>query len=88
MSARIPRLAPGVRFRHDATRDAWVLLAPERLLLPDEIACAVLHEIDSVRDEAVIVDRLAEHYDAPRALIAGDVATLIDGLIADGVLRA
>lgn len=88
MSVRIPRFAPGVRFRHDATRDAWVLLAPERLLLPDETACAVLHEIDGVRSEVAIVERLAARYDAPVALIGGDVAAMLDGLIADGVLRA
>jgi len=87
MSARIPRFAPGVRLRHDASRDAWVLLAPERLLMPDETALAVLREIDGARSEDAIVEILAARYDAPRDVIGADVAALIDEMTGSGLLR-
>jgi len=31
-TAAKPRLAPGVRLHFDKTRDAWVLLVPERVI--------------------------------------------------------
>ena len=37
-AASVPRLARGVRLRFDRVRDAWLLLAPERVLMPDEAA--------------------------------------------------
>ena len=43
------RFAPHARFRFDAVRQAWVVLAPERLLLPDEQAVEILQLIDGER---------------------------------------
>ena len=48
--------APHVRFRFDETRKAWIVLAPERLLLPDEPAVEILRLIDGERDVDVIID--------------------------------
>ena len=36
------RFPPYVKFRFDGKRQAWVVLAPERLLLPDEQAVEIL----------------------------------------------
>ncbi len=41
-----PRLAPGVRLKYDEARTCWVVLAPERVLMPDETALEVLQRLD------------------------------------------
>ena len=83
----IPVFATGVRFRFDAVRQAWIILAPERLFLPDEQAVAILKLVDGARSLGAIIDELATQFDAPRALIAGDVSTMLEDLATKGVLR-
>jgi pyrroloquinoline quinone biosynthesis protein D len=85
--AAIPIFAAGVKFRFDAVREAWVVLAPERLFLPDEQAVEVLKLVDGRRDLSAITNDLATRYDAPRALIAGDVETMLRDLADKGVVR-
>src|SRR5262245_37388300 len=55
--------ASHVRFRFDEIRKAWVVLAPERLLLPDEQAVEILRLIDGERDIDTIIDELAGRFD-------------------------
>lgn len=81
-----PRLAAHVKFRHDETRGRWVVLAPERLLLPDEPAVEILKLIDGTRSVEAVVDTLAQRFDAPRAVIAADVTALLQDLADKGVL--
>lgn len=81
------RYAPHVRFRFDAVRQAWVVLLPERLLLPDEQAVAVLQLVDGSRDADAIVDALGRQYEAPRAEIAADVLAMLQDLVDKKVLR-
>lgn len=83
----VPRLGVGVKFRFDKVRDAWVLLAPERLFQPDEIAVEILKLVDGVRTLAVIADTLAARFEAPRDLIVADVVTLLQDLADKGVIR-
>jgi pyrroloquinoline quinone biosynthesis protein D len=83
----VPRFASGVRFRRDKARGAWVLLAPERLFQPDAQAVAVLERIDGQRSLAAIIDDLAAAYAAPRALIAGDVVSMVNDLAGKGIFR-
>jgi pyrroloquinoline quinone biosynthesis protein D len=66
------RLGPHARFRFDQVRQSWIVLMPERLLLPDEQAVAVLRLVDDDRSADAIVDMLSAQYQAPRAVIAGD----------------
>jgi pyrroloquinoline quinone biosynthesis protein D len=82
------RFAPHVRFRFDKTRRAWVVLAPERLLLPDEQAVEILQLIDGERAVDGVVDELVRRYDAPRDVIAGDVVKMLQDLVDKKVLRA
>jgi pyrroloquinoline quinone biosynthesis protein D len=83
-----PRFRPGVRLHHDALRDRWVVMAPERMFVPDEIALAVLQLVDGTRTRDAIIDTLAASFTAPRAEIAADVAELLDDLATRGVLEA
>jgi pyrroloquinoline quinone biosynthesis protein D len=81
-----PRFAPGVRLHHDKARERWVVMAPERMFVPDETALEVLRMVDGVRDVEAIIDALAEKFDAPREVIAADVRAMLDDLAARGAL--
>ena len=80
--------APHVRFRFDKTRQAWVVLAPERLLLPDEQAVEILQLIDGERAVDTVIDELAGRYDAPRTVIGDDVLKMLQDLVDKKVLQA
>ena len=81
-----PALARHARLRFDETRDRWVLLVPERVLAPDEVAIEVLQLCDGDRDVAGIADLLAAKYAAAREVIAADVIELLQGLALKGFL--
>jgi len=85
--AAVLRFAPHVRFRFDETRQAWVVLAPERLLLPDEQAVEILQLIDGQRAIDSVIDELAGRYEAPRDIIAGDVVKMLRDLVDKKVLQ-
>jgi pyrroloquinoline quinone biosynthesis protein D len=76
----IPRLPRHVKLRHDKTRDRWVILVPERVLLPDDTAVAVLQRVDGARRVCDIVDELAQLYLADAALILTDSIALLQDL--------
>lgn len=86
-AARVPAFAPGVKFRRDEVRDAWVVLAPERLFVPDAPAIEVLHLVDGARAEDAIVSTLSAKFAVPPDVMARDVASLLDGLADKGVIR-
>jgi pyrroloquinoline quinone biosynthesis protein D len=81
------RFAPHVRLRFDTVREAWVVLSPERLMLPDAQAAAVLQLIDGSRDTDAIVAALSQRYDAPVETIAADVVAMLQDLVDKKVLR-
>ena len=83
----ILRFAPHVRFRFDETRQAWVVLAPERLLLPDEQAVEILQLIDGQRAVDGVIDELVRRYEAPREVIADDVVNMLQNLVDKKVLQ-
>ncbi len=84
----MPRFAPHVRFRFDEARDRWVVLGPESLLLPDEIAVEVLKCCDGNRTVAAIADGLSQRFDATREAVAGDVTRLLQDLADKGYVEA
>jgi pyrroloquinoline quinone biosynthesis protein D len=86
-SSAVLSFAPHVRFRFDETRKAWIVLAPERLLLPDEQAVEILRLIDGERDVDAIINELAGRFDATREVIAGDVLPMLQDLVDKKVLR-
>jgi pyrroloquinoline quinone biosynthesis protein D len=81
-----PRLAPHVRLTFDARRGYWALLAPERLLLPDEVAVEVLRRCTGRASMDEIVDDLAHEFEGDRDEIARDVECLVRDLCDKGVL--
>jgi pyrroloquinoline quinone biosynthesis protein D len=77
-----------VKFRFDETRQRWIVLAPERLLLPDEISVEILRLVDGKNSLDNIVDTLAAKFSAPRDEILGDVTALMQDLADKGTLAA
>ena len=78
--AALPRLLRGVKLKHDLTRNAWVLLAPERVVKLNAISLDILNRCDGKSALSQIVDELAAKYKADRALIDHDVRVLLAGL--------
>lgn len=83
----VPKLARGVRLRHDEARGQWVLLAPERVLQPDPVGVEILRKVDGIRSLAVIVDELAAAFTADRTRIAADVGAFLAGLVEKGMVE-
>jgi pyrroloquinoline quinone biosynthesis protein D len=81
-----PVLPRHAKLKFDETRQVWVILAPERVLAPDEIAVEVLQLCDGVRSVADMADRLAEKYAAPREAILADVIAMLQDLADKGFL--
>jgi pyrroloquinoline quinone biosynthesis protein D len=81
-----PVLPRHAKLKFDETRQVWVILAPERVLAPDEIAVEVLKLCDGVRSVAEMVDELAAKYTADRADISTDVVTMLQDLADKGFL--
>ena len=82
-----PHLPAYLKLRHDAGRGRWILLAPERVLTPDDTAVAVLKLCDGKRTVEEIVEALAKEYSAPADVIRADVLDLFQGLADKGYIK-
>jgi pyrroloquinoline quinone biosynthesis protein D len=81
-----PLLPRHAKLKFDATRQRWVILAPERVLAPDDIAVEILQLCDGARDVAAMIDQLAQKYAADRAVIGVDVIAMLQDLADKGFL--
>jgi pyrroloquinoline quinone biosynthesis protein D len=81
-----PRLAPGVRLHLDKTRNAWVLLCPEKVIEAEGPAHEILRRCDGTRTPDEIIDELAVVYTADRSVIAQDVKDLLVELVSKRIL--
>jgi len=75
-----PVLPRHARLKFDETRQRWVILAPERVLAPDEIAVEVLQLCDGLRSVEQMIDQLAAKYAAERDAISTDVIAMLQDL--------
>src|SRR5262245_63343030 len=75
-----PVLPRHAKLKYDETRKVWVILAPERVLAPDEIAVEVLQLCDGARSVGDVANQLAEKYAAPRDAILADVIVMLQDL--------
>ncbi len=82
-----PKMPPYLKLRHDAGRGRWVLLAPERVLTPDQTAVAVLQLCDGTRTVEEIAAKLAEEYSAPADVISKDVVDMLQDLADKGYIK-
>jgi pyrroloquinoline quinone biosynthesis protein D len=81
-----PLLPRHAKLKFDETRQRWVILAPERVLAPDDVAVEVLQLCDGVRSVEQMIDQLAEKYTADRGAIAVDVIAMLQDLADKGFL--
>jgi pyrroloquinoline quinone biosynthesis protein D len=81
-----PVLPRHARLKFDETRQRWVILAPERVLAPDEIAVEILQLCDGVRSVEQMIDQLAAKYNAERTAIGADVIAMLQDLADKGFL--
>ncbi len=84
----VPRFAAHATFRFDETRKRWVVLAPERLLLPDDIAVEILKCCDGSKTVQAIVEELAARYETPAETVGPDVAKILQDLADKGIMEA
>lgn len=84
----VPKLARHVKLRFDKARNCWVLLAPERVLMPDDTALEVLQSLDGNATVQAIAERLAADYDAPAATIAQDIQAMLQDMADKGFVTA
>jgi pyrroloquinoline quinone biosynthesis protein D len=82
----VPALARGVKLRFDKTRDAWILLAPEKVLMPDQVAVEILKRCDGKASVAEIVEDLVVAFSAERDQVAADVRSFLQDLADKGLL--
>lgn len=83
-----PSLPRGVRLQHDRVRDRVVLLAPERVLVPDVTSIAILEALDGATAVREIARVLAERFDAAPREIERDAVALLQHLADDGFVRS
>jgi pyrroloquinoline quinone biosynthesis protein D len=85
-SASIPRLPRHVKLRFDQTRQAWILLAPERVFMPDEIALEILQRCDGSASVGTIAAALTEKFQAAREEVERDVIELLQEMADKGTI--
>ena len=83
----VPILPRHIKLKHDEVRDRWILLAPERVLTPDDIAVTILTRLDGIRTVQDVAQELSEDYDAPVETILRDVIDVLQDLADKGYLK-
>jgi len=83
-----PVMPPYIKMRHDAGRNRWLILAPERLFDPDAIAVEVLKLCDGARSVGDIAGILSKEYNAPVEDIEVDIIAMLQDLADKGVVKA
>ena len=83
----LPRLPRHVKLRFDQRRSRWIVLAPERVLMPDEVALEILKRCDGATRVSAIVEGLAEVYQASAEEIGEDVTELLQDLADKGFVE-
>ena len=88
VESSVPAFPRGVRLKHDEVRSRWVILAPERMFVLDDIGLAIMQRIDGGTAVDRIVDILADSFQAPRERILGDVINMLQDFADKGVIKA
>ncbi len=84
----VPALPRGVKLRFDKQRDQWVLLAPERLFVLDNIALEIVKRCKGEANIDAIAEDLATSFSAPKDVVLKDVIALLQDLTDKRILTA
>jgi pyrroloquinoline quinone biosynthesis protein D len=82
----VPALRRGVRRQFDASRNAAVLMAPERVVVLDEIADSILAECEEGSSIGDISERLSNRFQTPRETVEPDVIDFFQDLFDKGLV--
>ena len=85
--ATTPQWRRGVRFRFDKARQRWMIVAPERILLPEGPGVDIAKLIDGEHKIDDIVKVLSSEYDADVELIRDETMTFVTDLFEQGYLK-
>ena len=77
---------PGIRLKHDAVRDRYVIQGPEVLIELNETGTAIMKEIDGISELSAVIDRLAMTFSVDPATITADVSEFCTALVMKRVL--
>jgi len=83
-----PRLPRHIKLRHDEGRGRWLILAPERVFEPDDIAVEVLKLCNGEHTVSDIAKTLADQYQAPADVIRDDIIPMLQDLADKGVVES
>ncbi|AXS42253.1 pyrroloquinoline quinone biosynthesis peptide chaperone PqqD [Breoghania sp. L-A4] len=72
-----PRLGAHVRLQYDDLRGRWAVLAPEKVLWPDDISTDILKRCDGTASLYEIIAALIRDYNAPEDEIGPDVMAFL-----------
>lgn len=86
-AASVPKFPRHIKFHFNKQREQWVILAPERLLVPDETSAEILKLCDGKASVDGIVASLVEKYNAPHEVILKDVLAMLQDLADKGFLE-
>jgi pyrroloquinoline quinone biosynthesis protein D len=84
----VPALRRGVRRQFDKARNVSVLMAPEKVIMLDDIADAILAECDAVSTVEDIILRLSARFATPAEEIEGDVLVFLQTLHDQGLIQS
>lgn len=82
----VPKFSSHVKLEFNKQREQWVVLAPEKLMVPDETSVVILKFCDGKSTIRGIVDKLTAQYKAKREVISRDVTGLIQDLADKGFM--
>lgn len=72
-----PAFPDHVRLQHNRNRNAWVVLAPERVYWPDETSVAILNLCDGKATAGDIAKSLSQEFRAPLEEVEPDVLAFL-----------
>ena len=76
-----PQLPSYIKLHHDKVRERWVLLAPERVLEPDDTALEIVHLCDGKTSVNAIVEAMGAKYQAPAEQMLSDIMAMLQDLL-------
>lgn len=87
-AASVPRIVRGARLKRDDLRKAWIILAPERIFVLDDIAAEVMQTVDGDRTVEAMAELLSARFGAPQGTVLADVIGMLQDLCDKGALAA
>jgi|TARA_B110000305_G_C19451405_1_gene648170 pyrroloquinoline quinone biosynthesis protein D len=85
-SATILQFESGVRLKHDAVRNRYVVLGPEMLVELNETGTAIMSKVDGEADLQTVIQSLAEQFQVEPRDIEMDVTEFCTSMVMRRVL--